>query len=437
MESNLTNTVNYTSSYSAPRPPVFPCTENVQKLICDFVYKGVQKTVDIKDYKQSVWIWASFGFFTPLCIFGIIGNIITIIMFSKYIKKTTTSVFIVALAFVDLLVCSISMPIQLFVTLNGFHQFDPICRIEKFVTFLACPLSAGILAVIAIDRFLLIFVARTDIVNKFRAKIIIAVVACICLGLAIFYTLAHTTLRHLSKKDLENVCNGEFSCNIKRCDATSSLFEKPHEVAFDLLEVTQYTFIAIVVIFIVLYSLIFVRVYRIHKKMTLWKSTRHVTKSSQKVYEDSNTFTTEYPATNGNATENGKIGANTLEGTSQDNHEREVGAAEEAKLMNTPKEPPKIKKEKIKKRRPPHLQTALTLFLVTLTFIIAYAPMILITMLRVCEDSQMCPDNGYKKFFYYFYFLNHVTNPIIYSFMNPRFKDAVKVFFKKFSCASS
>ena len=66
-----------------------------------------------------------------------------------------------------------------------------------------------------------------------------------------------------------------------------------------------------------------------------------------------------------------------------------------------------------------NLRTAAMLFVVTVVFVITFLPASLISL-------HLVP---YHIFVFYFYFVNNVANPFIYSFMNKNFRDELQPLF--------
>ena len=388
--------------------PTSECTKEHQEFYCGLISELEQahvdhNEIDFSNITQSGWIWTSFGVFAPLCLFGVIGNILTIIMFSKYIKKTTTSIFIIALAILDLLVCCTTMPIWLYELFDLNHGSDFLCKFNKVIYLMSIPLSGGILLVIAIDRFLLIFLVKTNVVTRFRAKLIVFFLALICLAIAMPQALSFSTYTPIDRRLTSSHCKSTIYCNTGECLATFEIMSK--SVWYHLWQSLIISFLVMVVAFTTIYSLIFAKVYTLHQRMLKWKQT---TKSpvKTKISIDHATFST------------GVSG------------EKSQGMSE----TNTGNGKNIVQK---KRKRLPHLHTALTLFLVTIFFILAYAPLILMMFLGSCNDktaddfssSSTCGRNDYRLFIWHFYYLNHITNPIIYAFMNPRFRDAIRTCF--------
>lgn len=193
-------------------------------------------------------------------------------------------------------------------------------------------------------------------------------------------------------------------------------------------------------IFIVLYSMIFFKVYSMHRRMSQWKTSSgvcpaSVVRAKTDLEEDHLTFATVEEHQNHSVHSPSHVN-----GAYPSLIDTNGKIYEEENLVSV--RSPKKQPAKKKKKRLPHLRTALTLCLVTLTFVIAYSPFIAVYFINVSlrasgdqSTNHTGPEyvrNSANYFFWHFYFFNHITNPIIYSFMNPRFKEALKsVFLRK------
>ncbi|XP_067950652.1 neuropeptide receptor npr-1-like [Watersipora subatra] len=385
------------------------CADHHKEILCGFTSKMIDQqseAIDFSDMSQAGWIWASFGFFAPLCFFGIIGNVITIIMFAKFIKKTTTSIFILSLAVVDLLVCSITMPIWLYELFYEDHGSEFACKFDKLIYLLSIPLSGAILLVIAIDRFILVFMVKGTVITKFRAKMILFFLSLACLAIALPQALSFSVYSPIEKQLLSQFCEGEIRCNTLVCHPTTEIMSI--EIWYALWEGLIISFLIMAIIFTTLYSLIFGKVYSLHRKMKMWNHNKPTSATTNVVTSSDATAS---PPSSGT-----ELSSEVMIETSN------LSSGVTTRTVKSGR-----------KKRLPHLHTAITLFLITLFFILAYAPLIIMMFTGACEgDSDnkfddVCGRNDYRQFIWHFYFINHVTNPVIYAFMNPRFRDAIRV----------
>lgn len=77
--------------------------------------------------------------------------------------------------------------------------------------------------------------------------------------------------------------------------------------------------------------------------------------------------------------------------------------------------------------RSANIKTAVMLSVVTIVFVITYAP----AFLMLCFPGLRAGLGELHRLFHYLYFANNVANPIIYSFMNQNFRADLKQIFKR------
>lgn len=429
-------TFHYRQEIMSHNTSVPTCNEAHEQRICaiaSFLLQSAnnEPQIDLHNTTQSGWIWASFGVFSPLCLFGIVGNLMTIVMFTRYIKRTTTSLFIIALAIVDFMMCAIAMPIWFYTLFNENMPSDIICRIDSFLQFWAVPVSGLILLAIAVDRFLLIFLVKTTVMTPLRAKVTIVIITVVCVGMALPWLFAKTIYHQIGPEATSRMCEGGVVCNFELCRIVN--YNVPYSTLYNLWVTNMVSFFMFCILFTMAYLLIFIKVYRVHNKMSTWQAQHQSPPKievTRVIDEDHLTFAS-HVETNGNSvTPNGEDhmtkSSYLEEKTENDNLVKSVTPATNNNQKNS--------KTPVKKKKLPHLHTAITVSLVTMTYILAYAPMTVISLARTCVDndsnlSSVCPKNTAEHFLWNFFYLNHITNPIIYAFMNPRFKEALKGIF--------
>jgi len=216
-------------------------------------------------------------------------------------------------------------------------------------------------------------------------------------------------------------------------------------------------FMVMVLAYVAFYLLIFLKVYGMHRKMSTWRSRQASSymsngseRQEKKVEVDHATFAsachqqnvvnqqTETLDNNEAVDDQETEPLNSAENHHSDAEDPALSNDEDLMKNNTP---PKLHENQIqavvpkrKKRRLPHAQTALTLLLVTVSYVVAYAPLIVLSFAGACSEDESdtgetyfsCKANTVYNFLWNFFYLNHITNPIIYSFLNPRFKEALK-----------
>ncbi|KAH3851329.1 hypothetical protein DPMN_093809 [Dreissena polymorpha] len=98
---------------------------------------------------------------------GIFGNLHVLYVYVFRMKSSNHRVFILTLAILDFITCVVGMPFIL-VDLRNPLTFTPVaaCKILRFVNYFITGSSAGLLIVIAVDRYAIATKARLVIVGS-------------------------------------------------------------------------------------------------------------------------------------------------------------------------------------------------------------------------------------------------------------------------------
>ncbi|XP_062606309.1 neuropeptide Y receptor type 2-like [Saccostrea cucullata] len=119
-------------------------------------------------------------FFTA--VLGIFGNSLVILVYSRYVQdKTVSRFFIPILAIVDLVGC-ISNVIQYHIDNTMHHPSDILCKIFSFLIILAGGISAHLILMIALQRYLIICRPFVPQMSTKSCKIAILIIFLISVG---------------------------------------------------------------------------------------------------------------------------------------------------------------------------------------------------------------------------------------------------------------
>ena len=163
--------------------------------------------------------YVRFYFFSVALPFGLIANVLSLVVFGAlHLKKTSTGHYLMALAVVNTMYLSgeymiwISDYMQLIVMGGGFvHKTDSACKIVPFILYYGRLFSAWLTVVITIERFVAIaYPLQVSILSTpTRAKVLILLLAITCLGICSFplYTVYSQTYMYY---------DGRNRCNTKR-----------------------------------------------------------------------------------------------------------------------------------------------------------------------------------------------------------------------------
>lgn len=414
-------------------------------------------------HEPGFWVFAAL--YAPAGLVGLMGNALTIYIFAAKMKRTPTSTFVIALAVVDLCVCLAVIPSRFVSILLINFGSDVLCKGSELVFFAALPTSGLLLVAIAVDRFVLICLARSDLVTprSVRVALALTLLAGVVIGLPSVLTVS---VYHSTPNSYENA---SISCLMGICKPSYTYIDA--EDAWLYWVVIASLFIAMSVVLTAMYLMIFLRVLKARKKVGKWASgggggcggrrpssvdrkpaaaTRNgaappalgQTRTAAAAASDEPPDGGANPAASllsvprGAATPGGGSGGgltrtvayNSSSLSNAPSAAGEQDGAETAAALGDGAPP-----RRGRKKRLPHVNTAVTLCLVTGTFIVAYLPVMVITLSGVCGDGgdastasgAGCEPHNVYGVLWHFFFFNHVVNPIIYAFMNPRFKEAL------------
>ena len=355
---------------------------------------------------------------------GAIGNILVIMVFARNRVKRNSTYFMLTLAIIDLMVCTIVIPGVIAREWRAVFYSDVLCKGLEFMRSLMIPSSALILVAIALDRFFLICISTKEIMTTFVAKIVILVIMLLGMSLGIPPLLSVGLL-----KDNE----GSYLPICVKSDEYLNDTSQYHYWYF-----VSGLFAVMIVAILILYLLIFKKVIQ---QSNRWKNrTNKIFPERRNTHENLHGRTTIEPISS-------QLDSTDRKGPSNNTNIAELSTVTEHDTIITNKETPiapqpstsatcdtkplKMKNSKqgisinsntnIKtlsdmKRRSTHVKTTQVLFIVTLVYIFSFLPTFL-------ETNEVIPDNKYLT---YVYFVNNAANPIIYSFMNAKFREEAK-----------
>ncbi|XP_063407008.1 cholecystokinin receptor type A-like [Mytilus trossulus] len=415
----------------------------------------------------------SFIYILLLMIIGISGNLLVCYIYLFYQKRCqrttrsfrgrnkssklkTTDIFIISLACFDLISCLLAMPMELFL-LRNFLTFDYpwLCKISRFISMFCTISTSFVLLAIAVSRFVGIRLRSLNItITTLHAKIIVVVSVLIALA--------------LSSPVL--VLYGTYTLPLT-AGVTASTCLIVNEYAE-----TNYPFVTIVcltvihllfdILFITFYGLISGKV--VSNKRTFSTIIRN--NSSNRSQEQSIESKTIVLSNEGNQNENVSLTNTASDKTKYDDvfldHIAEDGneyGQQSPALNKRIIKPIKIAGRKkssststaysrrsckslrlgssfanetnVHGRTYKASRTTFMLFIVTLAFMVTFAPYCIVALLRNLEGvgyySKLTDiQKTVYQLFLRSYFLSSAINPIIYSFLNQSFKSRSKIILK-------
>lgn len=368
--------------------------ENVTNMISKNITDPINQLIDLND-KMAIRYLPVIIYILFLMLTGIIGNSIVCLVYINNKSKTSVCYFILTLALLDLLNCLIGMPHEI-VDLRYQYMFysSTACKFLRTIEYISTVGSTVVLLAVAVDRYNRICKLGSHMSSEKAKKVCFTAVI-----IGVITSWPVPVLGGLRTVDLDIEGVHAVDCSIE--DSVKDTIYPP--IFYGLL--CMY-FVFCIVFFGVVYSRIIVFVKK-RKAITrqMGSSIRKDDEEKPNVVPDDNTnHLSPHPKA-----------CRTNSGRS------DISAGSIRKHKN---------KNRIKVTR-----TTVILGAVTLAFIVSYLPYLMIMAIRTLMsdfESELDPAADIAiKFCAKSYLINNAINPLIYCFLNKKFRDDVRKIFKR------
>lgn len=374
------------------------------------------------------------AYVSVLMIMGSLGNILVCIYYGCKTKSSTNSFFIVALAVCDLIVCVITMPIEI-VDLRFFCMFTnvPACKISRLVNHLAANGSAAILLGIAVDRYRRLCCPLSPQLEIRHAKIAISLAVALAVILSwpavIFY---EPVIVNVADPNNDSIVLQGSDCTTTREDKYKSYLW-----AFNILQLVVY--VAATTILCVLYSLVGRSIYRYKGRRIKYASTKRIAYESESNHDTQNGSTETSIQTVESTAEHDK------NDTCHNSTNEDTGKLSKTRKGTYLKHPFVSRKSranskyKTPKDKTPDIKTVkctVLMLVITIFYIVGYLPYLVLVIWRIFQkgyEGDILSDSGLVGFQIGIrsYLINSAVNPILYGFFNDNFRSFL---FSAFCC---
>ncbi|XP_062587590.1 cholecystokinin receptor type A-like [Saccostrea cucullata] len=334
---------------------------------------------------------AAIVYASVLLLVGVPGNCLVCYIYFRWKEKTSSQIFILSLAIVDLFNCLVTMPTELAMMTNPMDfDFNVICKLSRFFTYLCNTIAALIMIVIAVDRYQRICHPSKTNMTVRHAKTAVGV----CFVISVFTTWPALVMYGTLTTVLGS------NAFAKNCFVENQFLSSPFVLSYFAFHTIAT--ITIFVIISVLYIFIGLAVYK------RWKFRRQFLSSSKDLLLRLS------------RTNNSRNDLNTpVSMTCLDS----VSGTRNTVIRREDFRPPKKQNIKLEK-------TTFMLFLVTLTYILSFIPFLSLATHRSIHPGEWehishAGEVVYQVFIRS-YLLNSCVNPIIYSFFNSLFRRECK-----------
>lgn len=348
-----------------------------------------------------------------LIVTGVPGNSLVIIVYTKQKKKTTAVLFILYLAYVDLITLISVHPYVIYKLYNSTNQeWTYFCKFFEFGIHAGLCVSTAILLMVSIDRFIAIcFPLKYFRYQNFAKHILIT---CCIVGVVISTPL----LLFYGKREIVVEINNTLLHGYV-CDVTSHYRQS---LLYKLFAAGLFCcFVAMCTCLVVLYTCVARKAYIARRKINPVKIIASTTSMDDMKPQSTITNTTAI------------ISIIDVETISTENN------------LNFQKFPFSSKVKDVKRKGeltvakqtlPDKLKAAKILSLVTAVFILSWLPFFVIRINNVMvgeeqNDTKSHFENVSQSFFCHLFYINNAINPLIYAILHKHFRHACLKMFKK------
>ncbi|XP_046376585.2 neuropeptide S receptor-like [Haliotis rufescens] len=370
-----------------------------------------------------------------LMLVGLFGNILVIYIYAVRMKRSTTHLFIIALAVADTVVCTVCIPVEI-VVVRYLYSFDVpwLCRAFRTIV-LTCVLSSiSVLVCIAVDRYKRVCTPFKSQISLKTAKIAVGI------GCIIALILASPSMVILGTRTVNRTVVGY------ACTTDDSMVMTPFPGLFNGMQLL----IAVLSISTVtsLYALILKRI-RAQKRYREGMSPKHF--DGKVCPTDSNdapnVTDTSITSTQDTAVQSPQGNMPTSEDTVTSSRDITVTLSQSgvpsgvdtitsndkttSPINKNPRQEAKVNSALKKGTH----KTTFMMFIITAVFILSFVPHLALMATRAVQKHTYDHLEGAPLALYSLFlrtiYINSVSNPIIYGFMSDTFRSQAKIVFKR------
>ena len=312
---------------------------------------------------------------------GLVGNSLVVYVYWQWVKtKTTTKrIFIITLGLLDLIVCTVAIPFEIYDLRNQvLFQNIATCKVARILEYSLVLASGFVLVSVSVERYIFLCKPFGDF-SKRKAKIVCS--GCVVLALLIGGPSA--TFAGIKTTKIENTSYVGFECSMDSDEENAKLAKRIYYYFLSTI------FFACICILIVIYSLIGALIRKYQKKATQDISSLNV---------DINTLT--------------KTNKDTSKERIPNSADSTVTLRRGRKFFKSP-------------------VSIIVFFSVTVAFVASFLPHIVIRLLLLFGvDLDELMNKQTSLLVYNFlvrsYLVGNISNPFIYGILNKAFRDELK-----------
>lgn len=348
-------------------------------------------------------------FVAVLMAFGIIGNLHVLIVFMSKMKQSNHKTFICCLGVIDLIACTVSIPSTLLdLTHTLTYDYIMICKIARHLNYFICWSSAFILLLVTVDRYRKICKPMKWQLRNRIAKIICiaAVIVSVGVSLPAFFISGHRTVQTRYR----NITGVQCSIDDKYINT-----DYPTKINIAWMVLAS----IVITVYIVLYALI-TRVILNRRR----RNTRIKFKTDNKMGIRNNAST---------------IFLSIID-KPLGNENQSYSVPEAHNATRTTSNCSDMGSSSTKRRHPPHKfretkRLTIIFFVIVAIYFCSYIPNLIIKLITFApyETFQHLekPRAILYNTFTWFFYINNVSNPVVYFFLDVKFRKEIISFYGK------
>lgn len=375
-------------------------------------------------------------------VLGFLGNLLVIYVFSCRYHVCNFRYFVLCMAFLDLTSCLTTMPGEMLTQTHWYtYKWNHICKVKSFFNVFTVTGVAFCLLTIALDRY-------RKVCRPFgwQIKPKVAIVICLAIYVTAIVVSVPVAILWGVQTDEKVYKNRTITVSVCETDENFKGTSHPHNYTIGIYVILSISLFGMFVLYIFVARKLFrdkQKYYGPSSTISTFMNSTYLAGASSDVL-DSSTKPDSSDTKPAHGNKNKKmifnIEADTDYTTDDTTHESDKH--EKDKNKRSPYHNKKTKKRAKKLRKRKHLdrremaarvrRKTLIMFILTIVFILT--TILYITLLSLIADGLLPTLTDKQRavyfFFFRFYFINHVVNPVIYGILDPHFRQVLLTKFR-------
>ena len=383
--------------------------------------------LDLNDDETALRL-APIIYLSFLMVLGIPGNVLVIIVYHLTVKRRTTHrLFITALAIADLLVCTITVPFEIFQMTHQLTFYSKwACKLFRALNVLLPLVSSFILVALSADRMRRVY---QPLRPQLTPRQTLWSVLFVSIG-ALLFAWPEAVISGLSPEYFE-----DYNLTGSDCSFSDRYTDKQYTTIYSSILLAIY--LGCIITLIIMYSVIGHQVIsHAHFRNTFTRrecagGDNHSTASTNKLKKTDqikNSASSEDPCDSKSEDDDGHKNLSELRFDLKSKSKEDLS-------KDDPKTPDK--KNGIMRQANSSRKVTKIAFAISFCFILSYLPFVAVKLNASIASGKFVSNSTTKAIFPILartYIINNVVNPIIYGFLDQTFRQKCKMLFNRLTC---